>query len=65
MAIVTSTRGMKLSVAARRFLSDLTTGQRGVGTLRNPVSIQFPVNDRCNSECQMCNIWQQSERKPI
>ncbi|MEH2342466.1 MAG: polysaccharide pyruvyl transferase family protein [Nostoc sp.] len=27
--------------------------------LRKPVVIQFPVNDICNSKCQMCNIWQQ------
>jgi len=46
-------------------LSDLISGQRGVGTLRKPISIQFPVNDVCNSACQMCNIWQQSERSPI
>ena len=24
-----------------------------------PRVIQFPVNDICNSRCQMCNIWQQ------
>lgn len=24
-----------------------------------PTVIQFPVNDICNSKCQMCNIWQQ------
>lgn len=24
-----------------------------------PIVIQFPVNDVCNSRCQMCNIWQQ------
>ncbi|MDJ0696539.1 polysaccharide pyruvyl transferase family protein [Mastigocoleus sp. MO_188.B34] len=27
--------------------------------LQKPVVIQFPVNDICNSKCQMCNIWQQ------
>lgn len=27
--------------------------------LEKPVVIQFPVNDVCNSKCQMCNIWQQ------
>ena len=52
-----STRGMSMSAAARRLLSDLVVGERGVGTLRYPISIQFPVNDTCNSECQMCNIW--------
>lgn len=27
--------------------------------LEKPIIIQFPVNDICNSKCQMCNIWQQ------
>lgn len=27
--------------------------------LQKPIVIQFPVNDICNSKCQMCNIWQQ------
>lgn len=26
---------------------------------RLPRVIQFPINDICNSKCQMCNIWQQ------
>lgn len=26
---------------------------------RLPKVIQFPINDICNSQCQMCNIWQQ------
>ena len=26
--------------------------------LEKPIVIQFPVNDICNSRCQMCNIWQ-------
>lgn len=26
--------------------------------LTKPRVIQFPVNDICNSRCQMCNIWQ-------
>ncbi|MCR9295587.1 MAG: polysaccharide pyruvyl transferase family protein [bacterium] len=25
---------------------------------RKPTVIQFPINDICNSKCQMCNIWQ-------
>lgn len=25
--------------------------------LRRPEVIQFPINDVCNSRCQMCNIW--------
>lgn len=28
-------------------------------SLEKPIIIQFPVNDICNSKCQMCNIWQQ------
>lgn len=27
--------------------------------LRPPTVIQFPVNDICNSRCQMCYIWEQ------
>ena len=27
--------------------------------LEKPVVIQFPVNDICNSKCQMCHIWKQ------
>lgn len=27
--------------------------------LELPVVVQFPVNDICDSKCQMCNIWQQ------
>ena len=30
-----------------------------------PLRLQFPVNDRCNSKCEMCSIWEQSERHPI
>ncbi len=26
-----------------------------------PEVIQFPVNDICNSKCQMCNIWKQKK----
>lgn len=36
----------------------LTTKQKP-WKLQKPVVIQFPVNDICNSKCQMCNIWQQ------
>jgi polysaccharide pyruvyl transferase WcaK-like protein/MoaA/NifB/PqqE/SkfB family radical SAM enzyme len=25
---------------------------------RLPTALQFPVNDICNSQCQMCHIWQ-------
>ncbi len=27
-------------------------------SLEKPHVIQFPVNDICNSSCQMCNVWQ-------
>lgn len=27
--------------------------------LRRPTVLQFPVNDICNSRCQMCSIWKQ------
>lgn len=27
--------------------------------MRWPTALQFPVNDICNSRCQMCHIWQQ------
>lgn len=27
--------------------------------LERPVVVQFPINDICDSKCQMCNIWQQ------
>ena len=33
--------------------------------LEKPRVIQFPVNDICNSRCQMCNIWQQKMEKQI
>jgi len=30
-----------------------------------PVVVQFPVNDICDSKCQMCNIWQQHRDREI
>ncbi|MFV9504779.1 MAG: polysaccharide pyruvyl transferase family protein [Oscillochloridaceae bacterium umkhey_bin13] len=33
--------------------------------LVKPRVIQFPVNDICNSRCQMCNIWQQKLDRQI
>jgi len=33
--------------------------------LEKPVVLQFPVNDICNSRCQMCNIWQQKKSDEI
>lgn len=32
---------------------------------RRPTVLQFPVNDICNSRCQMCNIWQQKRDHEI
>lgn len=32
---------------------------------QKPIVIQFPVNDICNSRCQMCNIWEQKKGKEI
>lgn len=30
-----------------------------------PTVVQFPVNDICDSKCQMCNIWQQKRDREI
>jgi MoaA/NifB/PqqE/SkfB family radical SAM enzyme/polysaccharide pyruvyl transferase WcaK-like protein len=30
-----------------------------------PVVVHFPVNDICDSKCQMCNIWQQHRDREI
>jgi len=32
---------------------------------RLPKVIQFPINDICNSKCQMCNIWQNKKGKEL
>lgn len=32
---------------------------------RKPKVIQFPINNICNSRCQMCNIWEQKRGKEI
>ena len=41
-------------------LNDLyLTSRQKPWKLIKPQVIQFPVNDICNSRCQMCNIWQQ------
>src|SRR5262245_1640580 len=32
---------------------------------RLPTVIQFPVNDICNSQCQMCFIWQRKRDDEI
>ncbi|MEM7114004.1 MAG: polysaccharide pyruvyl transferase family protein [Chloroflexota bacterium] len=34
------------------------TGREKPWPLEKPIVVQFPVNDICNSRCQMCNIWQ-------
>ncbi|MDX1417712.1 MAG: radical SAM protein, partial [Candidatus Promineifilaceae bacterium] len=42
-----------------RIISNLRkTGKSKPWPLEKPTVIQFPVNDICNSRCQMCNIWQ-------
>ncbi|MEZ8952718.1 polysaccharide pyruvyl transferase family protein [Vibrio cyclitrophicus] len=33
--------------------------------LEKPVVIQFPVNDICDSKCQMCNIWKNKKSDDI
>lgn len=33
--------------------------------LMKPTVLQFPVNDICNSRCQMCRIWRQSRGREI
>lgn len=33
--------------------------------LEKPTVIQFPVNDICNSKCQMCHIWKQKRDNEI
>lgn len=34
-------------------------------SLEAPVVLQFPVNDICNSQCRMCNIWKNRESDDI
>ncbi len=33
--------------------------------MQKPVVLQFPVNDVCNSKCQMCNIWENKKSTDI
>jgi MoaA/NifB/PqqE/SkfB family radical SAM enzyme/polysaccharide pyruvyl transferase WcaK-like protein len=33
--------------------------------LELPVVVQFPINDICDSKCQMCNIWQQKRDREM
>lgn len=48
---------MKLR-AAPSFLRDLVTAFKAKPwPLEKPTVLQFPVNDICNSGCEMCNIW--------
>lgn len=32
---------------------------------KRPTLLQFPVTERCNSHCIMCNIWRQPKKKEI
>lgn len=34
-------------------------------SLQKPVVIQFPVNDICNSRCQMCRIWENKKEYEV
>lgn len=40
-----------------RFIQDLNDASPAPRQ-RLPIALQFPVNDICNSHCQMCHIWQ-------
>lgn len=33
--------------------------------LEKPTVLQFPINDKCDSKCQMCNIWENKESNDI
>jgi len=33
--------------------------------LRKPTALQFPINDICNSRCQMCRIWERKRDEEI
>ncbi len=47
-------------LAGPAFLRDLVTAFRPrPWPLERPTVLQFPVNDICNSGCEMCHIWQQ------
>ncbi|MDQ8188856.1 polysaccharide pyruvyl transferase family protein [Roseibacillus persicicus] len=35
------------------------------GRVGKPRVVQFPINDICNSRCQMCDIWQRKKSKEI
>jgi polysaccharide pyruvyl transferase WcaK-like protein/sulfatase maturation enzyme AslB (radical SAM superfamily) len=46
-------------LAGPAFLRDLVTAFRPrPWPLERPTVLQFPVNDICNSGCEMCHIWQ-------
>lgn len=49
----------KYSAVDRARLSFRRLFARRPWPLEKPVVVQFPVNDICDSKCQMCNIWQQ------
>lgn len=49
-----------------KFMAGLRENLLGVGNrLERPTVLQFPVNDICNSRCQMCHIWQKKQKSPI
>lgn len=33
--------------------------------LEKPIVLQFPINDICNSKCQMCRIWENKDKNSI
>jgi polysaccharide pyruvyl transferase WcaK-like protein/MoaA/NifB/PqqE/SkfB family radical SAM enzyme len=60
-----TTRGLRRIAS---FPSDAVTlyrDTRPIPGLRKPEVVQFPVNDICNSRCQMCFIWQQKKAKEL
>jgi polysaccharide pyruvyl transferase WcaK-like protein/sulfatase maturation enzyme AslB (radical SAM superfamily) len=58
-------RRMNLS-APLGFVQDLRTAFRArPWPLERPTVLQFPVNDICNSGCEMCHIWRQKRDREI
>lgn len=48
------------------FVQDLCTAFRArPWPLERPTVLQFPVNDICNSGCEMCHIWRQKREREI
>lgn len=50
-------------MARLRSIRDLLLG--APERLELPIVLQFPVNDICNSRCQMCHIWQKKQKQPV